>query len=69
VVVPFFPGFSWRPAEPDEQPNIFYGLPRDRPAMDVERVRADTGFEPSFDVREAASDYTRWIKASGGAAQ
>jgi UDP-glucose 4-epimerase/UDP-glucuronate 4-epimerase len=63
AIAPFFRGFSWRIAEPDERPNIVYGLPRDRPAMDVGRIREDTGFEPSFDVREAASDYAQWIKA------
>lgn len=62
----FFPDLSWRLADPNEQPNVVYGLPRDRPAMDVGRIREDTGFEPSFDVNEASSDHAQWIKASEG---
>jgi nucleoside-diphosphate-sugar epimerase len=69
AIAPFFPDFSWRLAEPSEQPNVVYAVPRDRPALDVARIRDDTGFEPSVDVPQAAADYARWIKVSGGVAQ
>ena len=69
AITPFFPGFSWRIAEPDERPNVLYRLARDRPALDVGRIRQETGFEPSLGVREAAADYAHWMNASGRLAQ
>jgi hypothetical protein len=51
-----------------EEPNITYGLPRDRAAMAHERILDDTGYRPSFNLLHAAGDYAAWFSGSKGAA-
>lgn len=56
------PGFRWRPAGPEETPNIITHVPFDRVAMDVRRIREATGFQPRFaDLDEAVTD---WLAAA-----
>jgi UDP-glucose 4-epimerase len=33
------------------------------PVMDTERLRADTGFSPAFDIHSAVRNYIEWLKA------
>lgn len=33
------------------------------PAMETERLRADTGFSPAYDLRSAVRDYVEWLRA------
>jgi UDP-glucose 4-epimerase len=33
------------------------------PVLDTERLRADTGFSPAFDIRSAIRDYVDWLRA------
>ena len=33
------------------------------PVMDVERLRADTGFSPHYDIQSAIADYVGWLRA------
>jgi UDP-glucose 4-epimerase len=33
------------------------------PVMDIQRLRSDTGFSPSFDTRRAVQNYVHWLKA------
>ena len=51
-------GFRWRPAGPEEVPNVVTPTPFDRVAMDIRRIREATGFQPRFaDLDEAVSDW------------
>jgi nucleoside-diphosphate-sugar epimerase len=62
ALAPRFAGFAWRTAAPGEEPNVSYGLARDRAALDIERLEADTGFRPIFDPARAAADYAGWVQ-------
>ena len=48
-------------------PEAELGLPTgaDRPgaALDITRLRKDTGFEPEYDTMHAAADYIAWLRA------
>ena len=33
------------------------------PVMETERLRADTSFSPTFDIRSAIQNYVEWLKA------
>jgi len=35
---------------------------RPAPAMDISRIRADTGYEPAFTLATAVADYVEWLK-------
>jgi UDP-glucose 4-epimerase len=39
------------------------GLPETLWYFDITRVRADTGFEPQFDVEAGVVDYINWLRA------
>jgi UDP-glucose 4-epimerase len=39
------------------------GTSRPGAALDVTRLRQDTGFEPDYDTARAAADYIAWLKA------
>jgi UDP-glucuronate 4-epimerase len=56
-----FPAFSWRIAEPSETANIDCYAPYDRAALSTDRLLADTGFQPLFDLPSAAEDYLSWL--------
>jgi UDP-glucuronate 4-epimerase len=68
-----WPGFEWRFAQEGEAANIDYYAPYDRSPMAIERLRADTGFLPRYNLDEALADYLQWlgpaldpvVKASG----
>jgi nucleoside-diphosphate-sugar epimerase len=60
-------GFQWRFAQPGEPANIDYYAPYDRAPMANERLRADTGFLPGYNLDEALADYLQWLgPVSGG---
>jgi nucleoside-diphosphate-sugar epimerase len=56
-----YPDFSWRLAETGEQSTISYYAPYDRAPMAIERLRADTGFSPRYDLANALEDYLAWL--------
>jgi nucleoside-diphosphate-sugar epimerase len=60
-----FPDFAWRLPAKGERPNVTYGLPRDRAAMNVSRMIADVGFQPSYELSSAATDYGQWFVDAG----
>ncbi|WP_313546538.1 NAD-dependent epimerase/dehydratase family protein [Leifsonia aquatica] len=51
----------------DLEPGIELELPEgaSRPSnpLDITRLHADTGYEPSYDTRRAATDYIGWLRA------
>lgn len=60
-------GFSWRLARPGDTANIDYYADYDRASMNIDRLRADTGFVPRFDLDAAAGDFRAWIDGYGEA--
>lgn len=57
------PGWRWRLAAPGEVATVRYGLPVDRAALDVGRLRADTGWAPAFGLADAVADQLAWQDA------
>jgi UDP-glucose 4-epimerase len=53
-------------AVPDANIALPEGRNPDRPPdtyLDITRLRADTGFEPEYDVERAVPDYVDWLRA------
>jgi UDP-glucuronate 4-epimerase len=61
-------GFQWRFAQPGEVANIDYYTPYDRAPMANERLRADTGFLPRYNLDDALVDYLQWLGPVAGGA-
>ncbi len=57
------PGFVCRLCAPGEAPtvNLYGGV--DRQPLGIDRLRADIGFTPRFDLEGAADDYDSWVRA------
>lgn len=51
---------GWRIANSGEMANLTFGLVEDRAALSIDRLVADTGFQPKFAGRSAAEDYIKW---------
>lgn len=47
--------FELRPGRDPRQPEDFY--------LDIGRLRADTGFEPAYDVTRGVAEYVEWLRA------
>ncbi len=60
-----FPGWTAQVASPHETPNIVYRAMVERPALDIRRFTAATGFVPAFDQQRAADDFLEWIDQWG----
>ncbi|SEH30994.1 NAD(P)-dependent oxidoreductase [Rhizobium sp. NFR12] len=45
----------------NEQPTVRISMPRDRAALSIDRLVADTGFTPRYRLEEAATDYADWL--------
>lgn len=56
-----FPRFWYRPVAGRETPNVEFLGNLDRALMSNERLREDTGFQPTFDQHNAFADYLAWI--------
>jgi nucleoside-diphosphate-sugar epimerase len=56
------PGFRWRLARAGEPHNVESHTGFDRPAMRIDRLRADTGFCARFDFPAAARDWLAWYE-------
>jgi UDP-glucuronate 4-epimerase len=67
------PGFSWQVAgdmPPDSapmaacnmRPNVCFYAAQDRAPMDISRLSQDTGFNPQFDLPQAAGEFWAWRK-------
>lgn len=50
------PGFRWRLAHEGEASNVVTHVPFHRPAMDIARLAAATGYAPRFGLAAAAAD-------------
>ena len=59
------PDFRWRLAQDGEDANTVSHVAFDRGALDVARLRADTGWVPRFGMAAAAADYLAWEAAGG----
>lgn len=59
------PGFVCRLAGESETPTVDFYAPTDRKPLSVERIVADTGFTPQFDMAASVSDYDRWVSEEG----
>lgn len=64
---PAYPGLAWRVAADGEPTavNVDYYARYDRAPMDVARLKADTAFEPRFDLTAAARDFVPWRRRFG----
>ena len=58
-------GLRWRLAAPEEASNVDLYARYDRAAMDIGRLRGDTGFVPRFDLSAAAADFLPWRRRHG----
>jgi UDP-glucuronate 4-epimerase len=59
------PGFRWRLAAEGEAANVVTHVPFHRPAMNIARLAAATGYAPRFDLAAAASDALAFLSVSG----
>jgi UDP-glucuronate 4-epimerase len=59
-----FPGFRWRLATaPDASDvNVTLSKASDRQGLDIARLRAETGYAPSFGREQAFADYVAWSR-------
>ncbi len=65
IVAQHFPDLRWRLAASEAEGNIVYGLPKDRAALNIARLAADTDCRPRFDLGRAARDYLAWMQDDG----
>ncbi|UGV27608.1 NAD(P)-dependent oxidoreductase [Rhodopseudomonas boonkerdii] len=68
VMAQHFPDLRWRLAASEAGGNIVYGLSKDRAALNVARLAADTAWQPRFGLDQAAHDYLAWMHNDGAAA-
>lgn len=59
------PGFRWRLAAGGEAANVITHVPFSRPALDISRLAAATGYAPRFDLVAAAVDALAFYEVSG----
>ena len=52
-----------REAVPETELDLPAGAGRPGAALDITRLRQDTGFEPEYDIVRAAADYIAWLRA------
>jgi UDP-glucose 4-epimerase len=52
-----------RETVPEAELTLPAGANRPRAALDITRLREDTGFEPEYDTVRAAADYIAWLRA------
>src|SRR5580698_1642600 len=52
-----------RAAVPEAELDLPAGAVRPGAALDITRLRQDTGFEPEYDTVRAAADYIAWLRA------
>ncbi|MGD0560748.1 MAG: hypothetical protein ABSA93_37980 [Streptosporangiaceae bacterium] len=52
-----------RQAVPEAAPGLPAGAGRPGAALDITRLRHDTGFEPEYGTVRAAASYIAWLKA------
>ncbi|MGI5967341.1 MAG: NAD-dependent epimerase/dehydratase family protein [Anaerotruncus rubiinfantis] len=57
-----FPAFTYDPAADADRVNIRINQPTDNGAMQLERMRADTGFAPRFGLDASFAGYMTWLK-------
>jgi UDP-glucose 4-epimerase len=52
-----------REAVPEAELDLPAGTDRPGAALDITRLRQDTGFQPEYDTVRAAADYIAWLRA------
>lgn len=60
LVAPRQPGWQWRCALPGDVATVRYGLPQDRAALAINRLKSDTFWSPAHSLAEAAVDQMAW---------
>jgi nucleoside-diphosphate-sugar epimerase len=64
-----YPGFRWRESDRVEECNVLpLGSGPARTAFSGQRIRADLGYSPRFDVEASAADFAAFLKDHGGLA-
>lgn len=56
-----FPGFSWRLARDDEEPNVYQHGPPVRQPLATDRLEAALGWIPQADFEAAFADWLEWL--------
>lgn len=57
------PGFAWRPATPDDAPEVVQTASNARSGMDLARMARATGWSPRYDLASGVRAYVRWLQA------
>ncbi|MEP7457349.1 NAD(P)-dependent oxidoreductase [Phyllobacterium sp. SB3] len=55
---------GWRVAQSGEEPNIQFGLARDRAALGMQRITAETDFRILYTGSRVIEDYLAWMTAT-----
>jgi UDP-glucose 4-epimerase len=61
------PGFDCRLARSGEKATIDLHTARTREPLSIERLVADTGFQPRYGISESLADYHAWVRDAGAA--
>ncbi len=57
-----FPGFQWRTAAAADEANVRFQPARERAPLAIERLTAEFGCRPAFDVDRAFADFDAWLQ-------
>lgn len=57
------PAMAWSPAETSEEADLVVRPASERGAMNLGRLRADTGFVPHFTLQDGLAHYLTWLRA------
>lgn len=57
-----FPAFTWDLAKQGEAANVQMHATRERPPMSIQRLCAETGFRPAYDIETAFRDFMQHIR-------
>lgn len=63
AIAELVPGAGWSPADIPEGADIVVRPASERGAMDLGRIRADTGFIPRFTLQDGLAHYLAWLRA------
>jgi len=61
-----FSGFNWKMAQAGDEPTIHVNQTEDNAPMQIDRLFAETGYKPIYDMVHAFKDYMDWIETHPG---